>query len=117
MSNTAGVLLEVGTDYPSRTHEFTPGFFGGVRVAHLFSFFMLSYYVSLLSEFSVVMSVTISSWKRFSVRLYLQLFAAHCGVLHMLCCGFWGWFFFSCYVPCFCGFSGLSIFYCPFDIL
>jgi hypothetical protein len=38
MSNTAGVLLEAGTDYPSRTHEFAPGFFGGVRVAHLFSF-------------------------------------------------------------------------------
>ena len=30
-----------------------PGFFGGVRVPHLFSFFMLSYYVSLRSEFCI----------------------------------------------------------------
>ena len=35
---------------------------------------MLSYYVSLHSEFHVVMSVTISALKRCSVRLYLQLF-------------------------------------------
>ena len=34
--------------------------FGGIRVAHLFSFFVLSYYVSLHSEFRVVMSATIS---------------------------------------------------------
>jgi len=33
-----GVLLEAGTAYPSRTHEFAPGFFGGVLVAHDFSF-------------------------------------------------------------------------------
>jgi len=36
--------------------------------------FVLYYYVSLRSEFRVVMSVTISAWKRRSVRLYLQLF-------------------------------------------
>jgi hypothetical protein len=48
--------------------------FGGVHVAHLFSFFVLSYYVSLRSEFCVVMFVTISAQKRCSVRLYLQLF-------------------------------------------
>ena len=35
---------------------------------------MLSYYVSLRSEFRVVMSVTISTLKRSSVRLYLQFF-------------------------------------------
>jgi hypothetical protein len=39
---------------PSRAPEFTSGFFGGVRVAHLFSF-VLSYYVSLCSEFRVMM--------------------------------------------------------------
>ena len=32
---------------------------GGVRVAHLFYIFVLSYYASLRSEFRVVMSVTI----------------------------------------------------------
>ena len=36
--------------------------------------FELYYYVSLRSEFRVVMSVTISAWKRRSVRLYLQFF-------------------------------------------
>jgi len=35
---------------------------------------MLSYYVSLRSEFRIVMPVTISELKRCSVRLYLQLF-------------------------------------------
>ena len=38
---------------------FTLGFFGGIRVAHLFIFFfVLSYYVSLRSEFRVVMFAT-----------------------------------------------------------
>ena len=37
-------------------------------------FFVLSYYVSLSFEFRVVMCVTILACKRFSVRLYLQLF-------------------------------------------
>ena len=36
--------------------------------------FVLSYYVSLRSEFCVVMSITISAKKRCSVRLDLQLF-------------------------------------------
>ena len=40
-----------------------PGFFGGVRVADLFSLFVLSYYVSLCSEFRVVMSVAFSAYK------------------------------------------------------
>jgi hypothetical protein len=34
MSNMAGVLSEAGTTYPSGAPEFTPGFFGGFRVAH-----------------------------------------------------------------------------------
>ena len=68
---------------------------GGVRVAHLFYIFVLSYYVSLRSEF--VLWCTL----RFSVRLYLQLFVgglmsylcylclvAHSGVQHILCCVF-----------------------------
>ena len=58
-------------------------------------FIVLSYCVSLRSEFHVVMSVMISALKRCSVRLYLQLFMsylrylcllAHSGVQHLLCC-------------------------------
>ena len=76
-----------------------PWFLGGVRVAHLFSFFVLSYYVSLRSEFRVVMPVTISAWKWCSVRLFLRLFVggrmsylrylclfAYCGVQHIWRC-------------------------------
>ena len=76
-------------------------FFYGVQVAHLFRFFMLSHCVSLRSEFRVVMSVAISTWKWCSVHLCLQLyvggwisylrflcFLADRGILHILCCGF-----------------------------
>ena len=38
------------------------------------SIFVLSYYVSLCSEFRVVMFATISTQKRCWIRLYLQLF-------------------------------------------
>ena len=82
----------------SRAPEFILGCFGGVRVAHHFSFFVLSYCVSLRPEFRVVMSVTISAYKLYSVRLYLQLFVgehvsyllysclfAYSGVQHILC--------------------------------
>jgi hypothetical protein len=44
-------------------------FFGGVRVAHIFSFLCFGF---LCSEF--VMSVTIFAYKQRLVRLYLQLF-------------------------------------------
>ena len=53
MSKTAGVVLEAGTVYSSQALAFTPGFLV-VRVTHLFSFFVLSYYVSLRSEFREV---------------------------------------------------------------
>jgi hypothetical protein len=36
--NTAGVFYVAGIAYPSQAPEFTPGDFGGVRVAHIFSF-------------------------------------------------------------------------------
>jgi len=42
MSNTAGVLEETGTVCLSRAHWLTPGLFGGVRVANLFSYLCLS---------------------------------------------------------------------------
>jgi hypothetical protein len=56
-------------------HLSSPLFFGGVRVAHLLSMFVLSYYVYLRSVFRAVMSVTISTYIQCSVRFYLQLFA------------------------------------------
>ena len=46
---------------------------------------VLSYYVSLRSEFHVVMSVTISAWKRCSVRLYLQLIEYDSLMSHGMC--------------------------------
>jgi len=63
MSSTSGVLKEAGTAYPSRAHEFTPGFVVG-SVLFIFYFFyslVFSYYVSLRSEFRVLISVTISA--------------------------------------------------------
>ena len=102
--------------------------FGGVRVAHLFSFLVLSYYVSLRSGFRVVMPIPISAWKRCSGRLYLPLFVGglitcvrylclfvYSGVQHILCCVF-VLFLFVC-IPHVANFSGLSILYCPFGIL
>ena len=66
-------------NYPSRALEFTP-VFGGIRVAHLFSFC-----VFFRSEFHVVMSVTISASKRCSVRHYLLVFVRECmSYLHFL---------------------------------
>ena len=88
--------------------------------AHRFSWFFLSSYVSLLSWFHVVMSVTIVAH---SVCLNLQLFVAglmsylrylcllaYSGVQHILCCVFC----FVCLPLVFCvpnvaNFSGLSI--------
>ena len=77
-----------------------PGFLEG-SVLLTFLFFVLSYYVTLRSKFRVVISVTISSYKRCSVRLYLQLFVgwpmpylrytcmclfAYSGVQHIVLC-------------------------------
>ena len=77
-----------------------------------FQFFVLSYYVSLRSEFRVAMSVTISAYKERYVRLYLQLFVgrlmsylrflcsfAYSGVQHIFCCVFVLFFFVLCMLP------------------
>ena len=106
-------------------------------------FSLQSYYVSLHSEFSVVVSFTISTLKRCSVRLYLQLFVrelmsylrylcllAYSGVQHILCCVFvclrLGYTMLPVSLDCLyliapsswthyvASFSGLSIFDCPF---
>ena len=75
--------------------------------------FVLSYCVSLRSEFRVVMSVTISAYKSCSVRLYLQLFVRelmsylpylclfdHSSVQSILCCVFVLFFFVLCTLCC-----------------
>jgi hypothetical protein len=83
-----------------------PRFFAGSCVAHHFSFCVLYYYVSLRSEFRVVISVLISH--KYDVRfvLYLQLFVGgrmsylrylclfpHTGGQHILRCVFVVFFF------------------------
>jgi hypothetical protein len=60
MSNTVGVLSEAGTDYPSRTPEFTPDIMLG-SVLPNFLVFVMSCYVSLRSDFREVMSFMISA--------------------------------------------------------
>ena len=62
MSNTAGVLYYKQQELlnPWRLPEFTPGLFWGVfRVAYLFRFLCVTYYVCLRSQFHGVVSVTI----------------------------------------------------------
>ena len=46
---------KAGLVYPSRAHEFTPGFMVGSVLLIFLVFFVLSYYESLRSEFLVVM--------------------------------------------------------------
>ena len=75
-----------------------------------------------------LISVTISAYKRCSVRLYLELFVGgrmpylrylclftHSGVQHILCCVFV--LISSSCVPYVASFSGLPFFDCPFGIL
>ena len=85
-------------------HLSSSRFFGEVRFAHLFCFLLLSYYVSLHSEFRVVMSVTISVKK---MMFCSSLPPVVCRRAHV---------FFTLFVLC-VSFSGLSIFDCPFGIL
>ena len=80
-----------------------------------FYLFVLSYYVLLRSEFRVVMYVTISTYNRCSVRLYLRLLLgellsylrylclfAHCCVQHILRCVFVLSVFVLCTLCCQC---------------
>ena len=124
MSNTAGVLSEAETTYPSRAPEFTLGFLVG-SVLLIVLVVCVCCPIKLLY---VLSSVTISAWKRCSVHFYpphLQLFVggrrfnlrflclfAHSGVQHILYCV--SFCFSSSFVD---SFSGLSFFYWPFGIL
>ena len=53
LSNMTGVLLEAGTVGPSREHRFIP-VFGGVHVAHLFSFLCLVVFYLLVFALCLV---------------------------------------------------------------
>ena len=70
---TAPVLIRSRNYLPFVTTSVHPGFLVGFMLL-IFSVFALSSCVSLRSELHVVMSVIISAWKRYSVRLCLQLF-------------------------------------------
>ena len=52
-----GVLYETGTAYPSQAPEFTPDFWLGACYS---SILLLFYYVSVGSEFRVVLSATVT---------------------------------------------------------
>ena len=83
MSNSTGALFKAGTAFPSHMSSL-PVFFCGFRVAYPFTF-VLSYCVSLRSEFHVVMSVTISAWNRCAVRFCLQLFVGDPCLVCVIC--------------------------------
>ena len=95
-----------------RKHLSSPPFYDGARVAHLFSFFVLSCFVSLRSQFRVLMSydfriITLfgSSYLQFFVggRMfylrYVCLFAYN-DVQHILYCVFVLFFFVLCTLCC-----------------
>ena len=122
---TEGVLYIAGTANPSRTPDFTPGFLGGIRVAHHFRFLlccpiMCRYVLScvLLYPFEFphendVRFVFTSSC--LFVRALFTLFVFVC----VYCVVF---FCFVCLllvlcIPTVASFSGLSIFDCTFGIL
>jgi hypothetical protein len=84
-------LLKTGVKFKSTENGFLS------NVSLIFALWKLTC-VSLRSEFRVVLSITISAYKRCSVRLYHQLFVgwcmsysrdlclfAHSGVQHILC--------------------------------
>ena len=68
MSNTAVTLSEAVSANSSRAPAFPIGF---LVWSVLLPFFMLSYYVSLRSEFHVMMSDTISAYKRVCVTIHV----------------------------------------------
>ena len=92
MSNTAVTLSEAVSANSSRAPAFPIGFLVG---SVLLPFFMLSYYVSLRSEFHVIMSVTISAYKlclyEDSCPNYISFLCMHivqlstCCVVFLLC--------------------------------
>ena len=78
--NMAGVLLKARLLTIREHLSFHLRCFGGVRVAHVFSCFVLSYYMSLRSEFRVVMSSDIHIEAMFGSSLTPVV----CGRTHVL---------------------------------
>ena len=116
---TQVLYWKAGNAYTLLEH---PRFLGGVRVAHLFSFF-----------FCVVLLCVFTFWvlccdARYNFRInttYLRLFGlvsylrwlcllTYSGVQHIL---YWCFCLCSSWVPCVVSFSGLSIYDCLFSIL
>ena len=102
MSNSTGVLLKAGTACPSQAHEFTPGFLWGPCC--LYFYFLCCHIVCFFrSGFHVVMSATISTWKRCSVRIFLQLFVGDSCIVCVICFVLaWVWWCPARIVLCFC---------------
>ena len=99
--NMTGVL-EAGTTYTLQEHLCSPMVFDGVCFAHLSIFCVVLLCFFTIWVPCVVMSVTISTSNRCSVRLYLQMFVGELvSYLRYLCL-----FTYSCvqhiYVLCFC---------------
>ena len=106
-------------------HLSSPPVFWWSPIAHLSSIFC----IVLLCDFTfcVVIFVTVSAWKRWLVRLYLQLFVGgrmsylrylslfpFSGVQHILCCIF-ALFFFVLYTLC-CQFLWVVLFWLRYSL-
>jgi hypothetical protein len=85
-----------------REHQVSSRFFGGVPVAHLFMFYLVGpYYVSLRSEFRVVMSVAMFGSPLPPVVCESDHVLFECnGVRRMSCCVFALLFFVLCTLCC-----------------
>ena len=111
------------TDIISKVWRFHLWFFGGVRVAHLFSFLCCPIMCFYVLSFVLWCPLWFPHKKLCSVHLYLQLFVGGLMFyLHCLCVVVSNTYCvalclsLSC-VPCVASFSGLSIFDCPLGTL
>ena len=123
MSNTAGVLWQAGTAYPSRAPEFTPGFLVG-SVLLSFKFFVLFYYVSfvLRSMLWCLLRFLHKNYVQFDYlvicrrdhAIYVICVFLHKAVSNTYCAVF---LFFFVLCTLFASFSWFSMFDCPFSVL
>jgi hypothetical protein len=107
MSNMAGVLLEAGTTYHSRTPGFTPGIWWGSCL----SFESTWVHPRYLVGFVFIIREHLGSPPVFGGVRVVHRFSFLCCVFCFVCLGP-----VSC-IPNVASFSGLSIFDCPFDFL
>ena len=83
-SNTADVLSESGTAYPSQSPQFIPGFFGEFHVAHLF-IFLCCHIMCIYVRSSMLWCPLRFRIKWCSVRLYRSR-RAHCPIYFIFVC-------------------------------